>query len=258
LPVPVPVAAGYQRDALGYVAGILTERLPQTHSLAEFMEAGALDDTHWAAIGRTLRRFHDAGVHHADLAAGNILLDDRDAVWLIDFDRGRIRRPGAWRMTVLARLGRSLAKLAEIAVTGAVASRSCARCTTRRLAEHVRFFYNCSFTLRPCPGALQFWRSRHAPGHRARLGERLGLGEFLPAPSIWIHAVSVGEMQAAAPLVRTLLGRYPQYPVLITTVTPTGADRARQLFGDAVQLRYVPVDLPGSVRRFFIGDRGSP
>jgi 3-deoxy-D-manno-octulosonic-acid transferase len=63
-------------------------------------------------------------------------------------------------------------------------------------------------------------------------------------------------MQAAAPLVRTLLGRYPQYPVLITTVTPTGADRARQLFGDAVQLRYVPVDLPGSVRRFF--DRVRP
>ncbi|TAK51001.1 MAG: 3-deoxy-D-manno-octulosonic acid kinase [Gammaproteobacteria bacterium] len=112
LPVPAPVAAGYQRDAFSYVAGILTERLPQTHSLAEFLQAGALDDTHWAAIGRTLRRFHDAGVHHADLAAGNILLDDRDAVWLIDFDRGRMRRPGTWRTAVLARLGRSLAKLA--------------------------------------------------------------------------------------------------------------------------------------------------
>ncbi len=112
LPVPAPVAAGYQRDVLCYVAGILTERLPQTHSLAELLGAGALDDTHWAAIGRTLRRFHDAGVHHADLAAGNILLGDRDSVWLIDFDRGRMRRPGPWRETVLARLGRSLAKLA--------------------------------------------------------------------------------------------------------------------------------------------------
>ena len=121
----------------------------------------------------------------------------------------------------------------------------------------VRFVYNLLIHLAAVPGlALQFWRGRHAPGHRARLGERLGLGEFLPAPAIWIHAVSVGEMQAAAPLVRTLLERYPQHPVVITTVTPTGADRARQLFGDAVQLRYVPVDLPGSVRRFF--DRVRP
>lgn len=112
LPVPAPVAAGFRRDRFSYVAAILTERLPRTQSLAELLGAGSVDDGHWAAIGRTLRRFHDAGVQHADLAAGNILLDERGAVWLVDFDRGRLRRPGLWREAVLARLGRSLAKIA--------------------------------------------------------------------------------------------------------------------------------------------------
>jgi 3-deoxy-D-manno-octulosonic-acid transferase len=66
-----------------------------------------------------------------------------------------------------------------------------------------------------------------------------------------VHAVSVGEVQAAASLVLALRRRYPDVPLVVTTVTPTGAQRARALFGDAVQVRYIPYDLPGSVRRFF-------
>lgn len=121
----------------------------------------------------------------------------------------------------------------------------------------MRFLYNLAIYVAAIPGlAWQFWRNRRIPGRRARLAGRLGFGSFLAGPTIWIHAVSVGEMQAAAPLVRALLDRYPQYPVVISTLTPTGADRARQLFGEAVQLRYVPIDLPGSVRRFF--DRVQP
>ncbi len=68
--------------------------------------------------------------------------------------------------------------------------------------------------------------------------------------------MSVGEVQAAQPLVGQLRRRHPAYRVLLTTVTPTGAARARLLFGDQVLLRYVPFDLPGSVRRFF--DRVQP
>lgn len=121
----------------------------------------------------------------------------------------------------------------------------------------MRFLYNLAIYLAAIPGlALQFWRNRRIPGRRARLAERLGFGSFLAGPTIWIHAVSVGEMQAAAPLVRALLVRYPQYPVVLSTLTPTGADRARQLFGEAVLVRYVPIDLPGAVRRFF--DRVRP
>jgi 3-deoxy-D-manno-octulosonic-acid transferase len=82
-------------------------------------------------------------------------------------------------------------------------------------------------------------------------GERFGRGATLEQPSIWVHAVSVGEVQAAAVLVRCLHDRYPGIPLVVTTLTPTGGDRARALLGDRAQVRYLPLDLPGSVRRFF-------
>ena len=81
--------------------------------------------------------------------------------------------------------------------------------------------------------------------------QRFGFGPRSSRPAIWVHAVSVGEVQAAASLVLALRRRYPDVPLVVTTVTPTGAQRARALFGDAVQVRYIPYDLPGSVRRFF-------
>jgi 3-deoxy-D-manno-octulosonic-acid transferase len=81
--------------------------------------------------------------------------------------------------------------------------------------------------------------------------QRFGLGRTLETESIWVHAVSVGEVQAAAPLVQALLERFPTVPLVLTTVTPTGRARAQALFKRGVDVRYVPVDLPGSVRRFF-------
>jgi 3-deoxy-D-manno-octulosonic-acid transferase len=87
-------------------------------------------------------------------------------------------------------------------------------------------------------------------------GERFGLGPNLPLSPIWIHAVSVGEVQAAAALVVALRQRYPEVPVLVTTFTPTGAARARALFSGAAEVRFLPFDLPGSVRRFL--DRARP
>ena len=85
----------------------------------------------------------------------------------------------------------------------------------------------------------------------AHFAERFGFGEQLPPGSVWIHAVSVGEVQASAALVNTLRERYPTVPVLVTTLTPTGATRAKTLFKDIAQVRYIPFDLPGAVRRFF-------
>lgn len=81
-------------------------------------------------------------------------------------------------------------------------------------------------------------------------GERFGGGESLEQPCIWVHAVSVGEVQASAALVNTLRERYPDIPIVVTTFTPTGAGRARALFKDRAQVRYLPFDLPGAVRRF--------
>jgi 3-deoxy-D-manno-octulosonic-acid transferase len=87
--------------------------------------------------------------------------------------------------------------------------------------------------------------------HWRGFSERFGLGAPMPAGTIWVHAVSVGEVQAAVPLVETLLARHPGIPLVMTTVTPTGRARAESLFRQRVDVRYVPIDWPGSVRRFF-------
>ena len=94
------------------------------------------------------------------------------------------------------------------------------------------------------------WRGRRASGYWRGWGERFGLGPVLAGPVIWLHAVSVGEVIAAAPLVRSLQRRLPGYRLLLTTTTPTGRAQARRLFGDQVEHRYCPYDLPGAARRF--------
>ena len=94
-------------------------------------------------------------------------------------------------------------------------------------------------------------RGLRDPSYRDRLGERLGYTQLrFATPPLWIHAVSVGEVQAAAALVRALARDHPQQPILLTTATPTGAQRVRALFGDSVRHAYLPYDLPGAVRRF--------
>lgn len=121
----------------------------------------------------------------------------------------------------------------------------------------MRYLYNLLiYIAAPVAFLAQAWRGVRDPSYRERRRERFGFGQRIEGGSIWVHAVSVGEVQAAAPLVRALLARYPATRLVLTTVTPTGAARARLLFGDAIELRYVPFDLPGSVRRFF--DRIGP
>jgi 3-deoxy-D-manno-octulosonic-acid transferase len=96
------------------------------------------------------------------------------------------------------------------------------------------------------------WRSRRMPAYRQRLGERFGRGlaPICDGPVIWVHAVSLGETQAAAPLVEALLRSRPHHRILVTTTTPTGSDRVQSLFGERVLHCYAPWDLPGSVSRF--------
>lgn len=95
-----------------------------------------------------------------------------------------------------------------------------------------------------------YLRSLKAPAYRRRIGERLALGEAAPRADLWIHAVSVGEVQAAELLIRRLRARDSGLRILVTTTTPTGAARVRDLLGDAVAHRYTPYDLPGVMRRF--------
>ena len=107
LPVPLPVAARYERQGMAYRADIITQYLPGTRTLAQCLAAGESGLPMWAAIGRCIRRFHDYGLCHVDLNAHNILLREEE-VFLIDFDRCTRRRPGPWRDANLARLRRSL------------------------------------------------------------------------------------------------------------------------------------------------------
>ena len=95
------------------------------------------------------------------------------------------------------------------------------------------------------------WRSIKAPAYRERWLERLGV---FPPPTnwggLWIHAVSVGEVQAVVPLVRRLLADNPRLPVTVTTTTPTGSVRLAEQLGDQVFHVYFPYDLPVALTGF--------
>lgn len=102
--------------------------------------------------------------------------------------------------------------------------------------------------------AIRLWlRARKAPAYAQRIGERFALN--LPAlqpGGIWVHAVSVGESIAAAAMIRELLKRYPQLPITVTCMTPTGSQRIQALFADEPRIQhcYLPYDLPWAAARF--------
>lgn len=113
-----------------------------------------------------------------------------------------------------------------------------------------RFLYSLIFTLcLPLVLLRLLYRAWRAPAYARRWSERFALGGDLRAGGIWVHAVSVGESIAAAPMVRELLRRHPQLPITITCMTPTGSEQIRKLFGDQVGHAYLPYDLPWLQRR---------
>jgi 3-deoxy-D-manno-octulosonic acid kinase len=111
LPVPRPIAAWYRRTAYSYRCDLITQRVADAQPLSALLLSAALAQSSWRAIGVAIARLHRAGVDHADLNAHNILLDSQAAISVIDFDRGRLRAPGAWSRANLARLRRSLEKI---------------------------------------------------------------------------------------------------------------------------------------------------
>jgi 3-deoxy-D-manno-octulosonic acid kinase len=111
LPVPAPIASRYVRHGLRYSADLITAFIPDAATLAERLADGAFNASLAGRVGAVIARFHRAGAWHADLNAHNILVNGDD-IYLIDFDRGRLRRPSpGWRRSNLARLKRSLVKL---------------------------------------------------------------------------------------------------------------------------------------------------
>ena len=113
LPVPKPLAAFCQRGLFSYRAALVTERLQNVYSLVSAVQKS---NAPWQALGETLARFHKAGAHHSDLNANNILLNQQDEVFIIDWDKCALETaPGAWCEKVLARLQRSLLKECKLA-----------------------------------------------------------------------------------------------------------------------------------------------
>ena len=117
-----------------------------------------------------------------------------------------------------------------------------------------RFIYSLLlYLITPLVFLKMLLRSRKAPAYRKRWGERLGFVSPLTEnkPVIWIHSVSVGETIASMPLVKALRKHYPNHAFLITTMTPTGSDRVKAIYGDSVAHSYIPYDLPCALSRFF-------
>ena len=97
-----------------------------------------------------------------------------------------------------------------------------------------------------------WWRGRREPGYRANVGERFGSyrGAAHATGALWIHAVSLGETRAIAPLIERLQREAPARPILLTHMTATGREAGRTLFGDRVMQAWLPYDVPFAVRRF--------
>lgn len=122
----------------------------------------------------------------------------------------------------------------------------------RRCMIVARFLYTLLFhLLLPLVILRLLWRSLRAPAYRQRWWERFGLGTPSQQRGLWVHAVSVGETLAAAPLVNAWRQAHPGAPVRVTTMTPTGSARVQALWGREIQHCYAPYDLPWAWALFF-------
>ncbi|MBR9873105.1 MAG: 3-deoxy-D-manno-octulosonic acid kinase [Vibrionaceae bacterium] len=108
--VPRPIAARAVKVGLTYKADLLSERIPNARDLVSILQERTLSKEMYKKIGHEIAKMHNAGVNHTDLNIHNILLDDKDKVWIIDFDKCRLEISGEWKRQNLERLLRSFKK----------------------------------------------------------------------------------------------------------------------------------------------------
>ncbi len=113
LPAPEPIAYRVIRHGLTYQADLLSTRIQQAQDLVGILSQNQLSNSLWRSIGTTIKQFHDHNIYHHDLNAHNILINDNEQVFLIDFDRGELRAniaDSAWKQANMQRLQRSFLK----------------------------------------------------------------------------------------------------------------------------------------------------
>ncbi|EGR1125783.1 3-deoxy-D-manno-octulosonic acid kinase [Vibrio cholerae] len=108
--VPRPIAARVQKHGLLYKADLLSEKVPNARDLVSILQESPISDELYRKIGREIRKMHDAQVNHTDLNIHNILIDDQEKVWIIDFDKCYVQSGHSWKQDNLNRLKRSFEK----------------------------------------------------------------------------------------------------------------------------------------------------
>jgi 3-deoxy-D-manno-octulosonic acid kinase len=112
--VPRPAAARFCRRGTFYTADLITVRIPNVVALSQYISDKERDEEFWQSIGRSIWKFHEAGVYHADMNAYNIQVDKDGDIWMLDFDKGALRAAGSWQQETLSRLHRSLQKVMRL------------------------------------------------------------------------------------------------------------------------------------------------
>lgn len=111
LPVPRPIAGIFTVRFGFYQAELLTETIKDAQDLFDIIKSHQADTVDWCEIGKVIKRFHDNGIYHSDLNCHNIMIDNQQKVWVIDFDKCEQRDPNNdWMQSNLSRLKRSLDK----------------------------------------------------------------------------------------------------------------------------------------------------
>lgn len=114
LSVPRPVAARMEKTGVfSYKADILVEVIPGAVDVYRLLREKPLSAALWQKLGSTIKELHDAGVYHSDLNCHNLMLDDMDKPWIVDFDKCDFRENGNWKEANMQRLLRSLRKEKE-------------------------------------------------------------------------------------------------------------------------------------------------
>ena len=101
----------YTQHGTFYTADIITVRVPDIVPLSQYIADHNPDEAFWNSVGASINEFHQAGVYHADMNAYNVQIDSDGLLWMLDFDKGGLRAPGAWQQKTLSRLHRSLHKI---------------------------------------------------------------------------------------------------------------------------------------------------